>query len=298
MRLIISLLLVMFLSASAFCADTAELLADSFTIRYEEGLKGAAGEIARMVPLLKGRLQVQTGLSFDFPFEIIIYKNRNDFTRIARSDMVAAFAVPDQNLIVIDLSQMRVHPLNLELITLHEMCHLLLRRHIEERILPRWFDEGVAQWVSGGMNEIINPQEGNVLRKAVISQGLLSFSEMAHDFPRDRNGFALAYEQSSSMIEFIESAYGQGSVKGILMRLAQGEDFSDAVRDALSTGFDEVIQNWTRKIQIRYTWLAYLSENIYWILFIAAAVITVCGFIRLRKKIKEYPDDEETEELR
>jgi hypothetical protein len=121
---------------------------------------------------------------------------------------------------------------------------------------------------------------------------------MAHDFPRDRNGFALAYKQSSSMIEFIESAYGQGSVKGILMRLARGEDFSDAVRDALSTGFDEVVQKWTRKIQIRYTWLAYLSDNIYWILFIAAAVITVCGFIRLRKKIREYPDDEETEELR
>ncbi|GBE31889.1 hypothetical protein BMS3Bbin05_00792 [bacterium BMS3Bbin05] len=274
----------------AYPAQFEEIGKTGVTLKFEKGTKGAALEILGLIPALKKRIRKRSGLKFDFPFEMIIYRNRSDFVDMAGNDMIAAFAVPARNLIVLDLSRMSVHPLNIELITIHEMTHLVLHHYIREENLPKWFDEGVAQWVSG-ISEMINPHSGDLLKKAVIYRKVIPFYDIENRFPADRNGFALAYEESLNIIEYIESQYGETAVRNIILRLERGERFSDAVRNVVPEGLVKVERSWRRSLEIKYTWLGYVSNNIYWILFVAGALLTVFGFLRLRKRIRDYPDD-------
>ena len=153
---ILSLILSFFIPAHAVGFEIIKI--DEVTIKYEKGLSGVSNEIARLIPTLKEEIQKRTGLPINFSFEIVIYRHREIFRSLVRNDMIAAFAIPGEDLIVLDYSQFRYDSLTLKLIIMHEMCHLLLHKNIAGNNLPKWFDEGVSQWVSGGINEIVYPQ--------------------------------------------------------------------------------------------------------------------------------------------
>jgi hypothetical protein len=265
-------------------------------ISYDEGLKTAAIDILGTMPSIKNRIRSRIGLRLDFPFHIIIFKDRENFTKQAGNDLIAAYALPAQNRIVMDLSQMRVHPLNIELITMHEITHLVLHNHIKRENLPKWFDEGISEWVSG-ISDMINPDKKDVLKRAVIGRKVIPLYRLSNSFPRERNGFALAYEQSRSMVEYIESEYGEDALRSIIMRISKGVEFNEAVRNEFSITVAELESSWLKDIDVRYTWFGYISNNIYWILFVFAGIIVVIGFIRLRWRIKNYKDEEEEDEI-
>jgi len=207
--------------------------------------------------------------------------------------MIAAFAIPGEALIVLDYSQFRHDPLTLKLIVMHEMCHLLLHKNIAENNLPRWFDEGLSQWVSSGINEIVYPRSTDVLKMAFISGTLLPFSTISEALPPDTADLILSYEQGRSMVDYIEQRYGMDSIKGIISRLSSGAGFHDAVNDELGADFTEIEKKWRRdKGKQQYTWFAYISDHIYLILFFISAFLTIYGFIRLRKRMRDYQDEE------
>ncbi|MEE9524647.1 MAG: hypothetical protein V3V59_07850 [Thermodesulfovibrionales bacterium] len=292
----ISAIIFISLVQGVYSANFDEIERNGATITYEEGLKNAALEILGTVPAIRNTIQSRVGLSLDFPFHIIIFKARENFIKQAGNDLVAAYAVPAKSLIVMDLSQMRVHPLNIELIIMHEITHLVLHHFIKKGNLPKWFDEGISEWVSG-ISDMINPGKKDVLKRAVISRKVIPLYRLSHSFPRDRNGFKLAYEQSRSMVEYIENEYGEDALRSIIMRLKNGGEFNEAVRNEFSITFAELERSWLKDIDVRYTWLGYISNNIYWILFVFGALIVVVGFIRLRWRIKNYKDDDEEDEI-
>ena len=285
--------LIVLISIPARAAEFEIIKTDEVTIKYEKGLSGVSNEIARLIPILKGEIQERTGLHIDFPFDVVIYRDRETFRRLVNNDIIAAFAIPGKDLIVLDYSQFRYDPLTLNLIVMHEMCHLLLHKNIAEDNLPRWFDEGLSQWVSSGINEIVYPRSTDVLKKAIINGTLLPFSTISESLPSDPTNLILSYEQGKSMVDYIGQRYGTASIKGIISRLSSGVRFNDAVRDELGTDFTEIEQKWKRdKGRQRYIWLAYISDHIYLILFFIAAFFTVYGFIRLKKRMRDYQDDE------
>ncbi|HHT9114722.1 MAG TPA: peptidase MA family metallohydrolase, partial [Candidatus Wunengus sp. YC65] len=218
--------------------------------------------------------------------------HRETFRSLVSNEMIAAFAIPGQDLIVLDYSQFRYDSLTLKLIIMHEMCHLLLHKNIAGNNLPRWFDEGVSQWVSGGINEIVYPQSTDVLKRAFISDTLLPFSTISEALPSDPVNLILSYEQSRSMVDYIEQRYGIDSIKGIILRLSSGVGFYEAVSDELGTDFTEIEKKWKKDKGKQYTWLGYISNHIYLILFSIATFLTLYGFIRFRKRIRDYQDEE------
>ena len=288
---ILSLILSFSIPAHAVGFEIIKI--DEVTIKYEKGLSGVSNEIARLIPTLKEEIQKRTGLPINFSFEIVIYRHREIFRSLVRNDMIAAFAIPGEDLIVLDYSQFRYDSLTLRLIIMHEMCHLLLHKNIAGNNLPKWFDEGVSQWVSGGINEIVYPQPTDALKMAFIKGTLLPFSTISEALPSDPADFILSYEQGRSMVDYIEQRYGMDSIKGIILRLSSGAGFYDTVSDELGADFTEIEKKWKRdKGKQQYTWLAYISNHIYLILFFIAAFLTIYGFIRLRRRMRYYQDED------
>ncbi len=179
------LFFILFLSIPAHAVEFDIINRDDVAIKYEKGLSGVSNEIAGIIPFLKDEVQKRVGLQFNFPFSIVIYEHRETFRSVAGNDMIAAFAIPGQDLIVLDYSQFRYDSLTLKMIIMHEMCHLLLHKNIAGNNLPRWFDEGLSQWISGGINELVYPRPADALKKAIINGTLIPFSTISETLPSD-----------------------------------------------------------------------------------------------------------------
>jgi hypothetical protein len=290
--LAIFLCLCAFFSTDSIAVMRENLQTGEAEIFFEEPLKNVAGEVARLYPDIKSELAKTFKTEINFRPGIILVGERDKFRRMAGSDLVIAFAVPGKNLIVLDTSRVYIKPFTLRSTLKHELCHLILHRDISSENLPRWFDEGVCQWASGGIAELVSDESDKALAKAVMSDSLIGLNRLER-FPADERSLTLAYEESKSVVEYIAAEYGREGILSIVENMREGDSVNGALQKGLSINLFELEKNWSAYLRRKYTWFSYLSSNLYTILFALAALITVYGFIRLLKKKRSYVDDEE-----
>jgi hypothetical protein len=179
----------------------------------------------------------------------------------------------------------------------HEVCHLMLHHHISRDKLPKWLDEGVAQWVSDGMMELlINPKRQS-LEDAVLAGRYIPLQQLHHRFPRDRQSLWLAYQESKSMVAYIEKRYGREGVINLLDRLKAGQDFDTAVFKNFSVSMNSLEDMWQRQLKKRSRLFTFLVNHMYEFLFLMAALLTVAGFIRFIIKKRAYKDLEDDDDV-
>lgn len=293
MQIILSLFFLL-CSVNLVHAEIHSIQSKEMVVLYEGPLANAAREVASVYPSVKGELTETVRWRIDFRPEIVLVKDRESFRRMTGSDLVVAFAVPARNLIVLDTSRVYAKPFTLETTLKHELCHLLLHRNIEGRNLPRWLDEGVCQWASGGIAELADYNNDD-LSRAVVSDKLMSMREL-DSFPPDERSLKLAYEESKSFIEYIVGEYGRPGILHMLEYLKEGNSINASVRKSLSISMSELEESWSTYLKRRHTWFYYLSSNIYTIIFSIAAIFTIYGFFRLLQKKRAYMDKDEEDE--
>ena len=278
------------------------IFAETYILRTNEVVvlyKGPNGDIAQEVineyPTVRTELIETFRWEVDFRPEVVLVNNRDNFRKMVGNNITVAFAVPDENRIVLDTSRVYTKPFTLKTTLKHELCHILLHRNIIKRErLPRWLDEGVCQWASGGISELMTSDEGRALAKAAIFNKLISIKELDR-FPVDERLVILAYEESKSIVEYISSEFGRQGMLNVLEYLHEGYSIEDSIQKSLSASTSELEMKWRAYLKRKYTWFSYFSNNLYTILFSIAALLTVYGFIRLLKKKKAYVDEEERE---
>jgi hypothetical protein len=281
---------------STVAAGTEVLQNDQLAVIYEPPLKAAAGEVLRLYPILNRQLEDTFGWRLNARPQVVLIKSNQHFQKVTRNNLIVAFAVPDKNLIVIDYSRMSTRPFNLGITLKHEMCHLLLHEHINSADLPKWLDEGVCQWASDGIGELLIDKSWSGLDAAIMAGRTLRLSMLTKRFPGDRSSLTLAYEQSKSVVAYIERQYGQQAILNILGDLKNGEPLTTAVFQNLSLSVNQLEEEWLAEIERTPRWLVFMANNIYGILFFGAALLSVVGFIRMvirRKKYAELEDEEE-----
>jgi rubredoxin len=264
------------------------------TVVYEKELARVAGDVIKAYPHVRDDLIHTLGQEVDFRPEVVLLRDRDKFREISGSDMTIAFALPSRNLIVIDTSRVYARPFTLETTMKHELCHLILHRRIANQSIPRWFDEGVCQWSSGGFAELMADGGDRVLSKAVVSETLIGLDRL-DSFPDDGQNLVLAYEESKSVIDFIVSEYGKDAVLRILDQMKKGDSMNESISKSLSISPEDLEKNWRTRLKRKHTLLLYLSNNIYVILFALAALMTFYGFIRIMKRKRSYAEEEEEE---
>ena len=290
-------LILFVLSVKPLCGVTFNVLKDKdFEVFYDQPLKYAAVEVADMYPGTKADLERIFGWKLDLKASIILVKDRDKFQRMAESPLTVAFAVPARNLIVVDHSKMNINPLNLGNILKHELCHLLVHHHIRGVVLPRWLDEGIAQWASDGISDILMDQRRSLLNKATFRDRLIPLQMLESGFPPDNESLSLAYEESKSFVTYIISKSGKEGILTVLNYMKQGEDVDSAILKALSIPLGELEKKWHRSLRQRVTWFTYISYHLYEILFSVAALMTIYAFIRVIMRKRAYRKEEEEED--
>ncbi len=294
--LIITLLFLTFsliLSVPAFADETDSIQTDELIVQFQRPLQQAAKEVLYVYPGVKREIERTFMQKIDFRPLVVIVRDRKEFQKIINSDAVVAFAVPGKKLIVIDYSMMKTYPFTVKTTLKHELSHLFLHSYVKDGDLPKWLDEGISQWVSGGAAEIITGKNDNLLQQAVLSKKLIRLKDLEYTFPRNKRSFVLAYEESRSIVEFIDKEYGTDGILNILDSLKEGYEMDMAVPKSLFISVGELEEQWHDHLRRKITWFLYLSNNLYTVIFTLAAFLTLYGFIRLLIKKRAYKDEDE-----
>ena len=263
------------------------------TVRFEKPLRVAANELAAEFPRIKADLEALFGWTIYKNPTILLIQNSETFGHLAGHPLIIAFAVPKDNLIVIDYGRLNQGYQRRKNLLKHELVHLLLHAHISGKRLPKWFEEGVAQWASDGIADLLEEPRSAVLTEAIFTGKLLPFAALMNHFPDDNRALILAYAQSRSMVYFLVDTYGADNILKILDLLKNGSGFDESIHRVFSVSFPELEQQWVNSQERPAAILAILAGYLYEFLFVAAALMTVVGFVRFRIRKRQYRDEDD-----
>ncbi len=264
-------------------------------ILFEDLLEPAAKEVAEIYPGIRASLERDFGWKLDLKPSVLLIRDSKHFHRMGAHPLTVGFAIPKSAMIVIDYTKMARHPFTIEDTLKHEMCHLLLHHHIKGHPIPRWLDEGVCQWASDGLADIIVDQKRSLLNRAALRGIFIPFDALAHDFPSDSDGLMLAYEESKSFLTYIISTNGRDGVLRILNHMKKGENVDEAFLKALSISLYDLELEWRDSLRKGTVWFLHLSYYLYEIIFGLLALLSIFAFIKIILKKRAYmaedPDD-------
>ncbi len=272
-------------------SDILLLQKEGLTVFFHQGLGSAAEQAAKIYPFIKRDLEKTLVWRIDFIPALLLVGDKDTFQRMVGNGLIVAYAVPEKDLMVVDYSSMKTDPFIFESTIKHELCHLLLHRYIPQGNIPRWLDEGVAQWVSGGVADILMNRD-SVLEEIALSNRYMGLKSLDRGFPRDEKQLILAYAQSKSVTDYIIHEYGLNGILTLLDYLQKGDGIESAILKSYSISFDEFEGRWYDNLKKRATFIGFLLNNIYEILFFLAALLSVYGFIKALLKKRAYRDDE------
>jgi len=297
-RIFISILFLLLIVSFAFAVEQTILETRELVVVYDAGLEQTAQQALAAYSVIKPELERSFQWRLDFRPTLVLLNDRKRFRQMAGHELVVAYALPKKKVVVIDHSKMNTSPFTLQTTFKHELCHLLLHHYIKDDNLPRWLDEGICQWASDGLADIIMDAKRDFLPAAILSDTDFDLEKLQHQFPRDKNGLILAYEQSKSVLEYLNREYGSQAILDFLKLLQQGYDLKSAFEIRFAISFEAFEYRWRAHLKKNINWFTYLSIHLYEILFVSAALLTVFGFIRkiIRRRAYSTQEDEEEED--
>ncbi len=291
-----SILFFLSMVSLAFAVEQKILDTKELVVVYDAGLNRTARQALAAYPIMKQELETSFQWPLDLRPTLVLLNDKKRFRQLAGHELVVAYALPKKNVVVIDHSKMNTSPFTLQTTLKHELCHLLLHHYIRDDNLSRWLDEGICQWASDGLADIIMDTKRDLLPAAILSGNYFDLEKLQHQFPREKNALILAYEQSKSVVEYLNREHGSQGILDFLRLLQQGYDLKAAFELRFAIPFDEFEYQWRVHLKENINWFTYLSIHLYEFLFVSAALLTIFGFIRKIIRRRAYATEEDDEE--
>ncbi len=292
---IICLILFIFIfrNNNADCMDFKEVKTPYVVILCSPSLEGLSKKSVEIYLSVKKSLEKDMGWQIRFVPVMVFVKDGKRFNEMAKNPYFTAFAIPGKKVMVFNWSKMRDNPVSFESTMKHELCHLFIHSYITKTKIPRWLDEGIAQWVSSGISELLNYGTGDNFKTAIIKDNIPELKDIAWFFPDDKAGLDTAYGASRSFINFIADKYGKKKLLQILDYMHKGEDIDSAVKMSLSLSLLNIEQIWRKNLKGYGALWIWFSIHLYEILFFLTALATIFGALRLARKKRDYKDEED-----
>lgn len=182
-------------------------------------------------------------------------------------------AVPSRRLLVVPTRE-GTRPLDPEgrRVLLHEWAHLGLHGHLGDLRVPRWFDEGYAQWASAGFDAT----EAWRLRVMVAAGNTPPLDSLTLAWPRGRTEADAAYLLTASALTHLLGDSGSRGLALFLGRWKEGRSFEAAFRETFGLTTSQFEEDWKRHVRDRYGWLFVLSHSaVFWLLLTLGLLVMV-----------------------
>ena len=177
----------------------------------------------------------------------------------------------------------------------HEWAHLGLHAWLGDDLrAPRWFDEGYAQWASGGFDAT----EAWRLRVLLAFGTAPAMDSLTLSWPTRRDEAQVAYLLGASAVSYLLESSGERGLALFLDRWKAERSFDRALRLTFGVTPGQLEEDWRRHVRRRYGWLVALSHSgVFWM--VLALVLLFMVRVRRRSnrekmariRASEPPDD-------
>jgi hypothetical protein len=191
----------------------------------------------------------------------------------------AGVAIPSRGLIIVPTGEgPRILDLEGRRTLRHEWAHVALHQRLGGMRAPRWFDEGYAQWASGGFDAT----EAWRLRVLIAMGRAPSLDSLALRWPRGRTAAESAYLLSASALTYLLAESGERGLDLFFDRWARGGSFEGALRATFGVTSGQFEEDWKKHVKDRYGWLFVLSHSaVFWM--VLALVLLLMMRVRLTR---------------
>ncbi len=295
--------------ALAFAAPNADDLLEGYQresapfgqLRFRGGRLSSRDDRVGFVSRHLERIERRLGRSLRHEITVVFVPDRAEFARVYRgvsrrdpTEWMVGVAFPGWRLIVVreDDPFAGLRRWDQPEVTLaHELAHLVI--HSSGATIPRWFDEGVAMWVSQGSIPVEDEARLSALARF---GGLFSLNELTRGFPRLHHPGSIAYQQSLLMIESIVERHGEAAVPRILERLASGDPIGRAYETATGSAWGDFEGEFRTWIISRHSLFAAVASVVnFWtiitLLALVAMVVEAMRRRRFRRRLEEAEAD-------
>ncbi len=158
----------------------------------------------------------------------------------------------------------------------HEWAHLGLSSELGGLRAPRWFNEGYAQWASGGFDA----SQGWRLRVLLALGRAPPMDSLELRWPSDRSQAEVAYLLSASAITYLLEGSGERGLAIFVERWRSLRSFETAFRVTFGVTSSQFEEDWKKHVKDRYGWLLMLSHSAVFWMFLALLLLFM---VRVRK---------------
>jgi peptidase MA superfamily protein len=156
----------------------------------------------------------------------------------------------------------------------HEWAHLGLSADLGDLRIPRWFNEGYAQWASGGFDVA-----GAWKLRVLIAAGRAPVMDSLElRWPSGRQEARTAYLLAASAVTYLLEAGGERGLRLFLDRWKAQRSFETAFRDTFGLTVSQFEEDWGKHVKKRYGWLFLMSRSsVFWLVLALVLLFMVRG---------------------
>lgn len=195
-------------------------------------------------------------------------------------EWAGAVAIPDRMEMIVPSGRFWPGTREEEVRTLrHEWAHLALAAELPSLRIPRWFNEGYAEWAAGGWLR----GGGLKLSVALAFGDAPALDSISLSWPRERGVAEVSYLLSGSVIQYLVESSGTRGLELFLERWRETRSFDIAMREVYGAAPDQLEPIWREWVERRYGWLMFLTHStVFWIGLVTA--VAAMFFVRIRYK--------------
>ena len=196
-------------------------------------------------------------------------------------------AIPDEGKVIVIK---RGSPDKINRVLLHELAHIALHRKLRGMWVPRWFDEGVAEYLAGGQTF------GGQIRLAwaVLFRRVLSLDalEEVNTFGYEHAG--LAYAEAVDAVKFLADRCSLGEVCDSMVKYG---DFYKGFYRACGMNVNQFYRKWLEHLKRKYLLLLVVGDMRFLWSAVVLFVLTfgLWRFFRLRQRMAQLHRQAEQE---
>jgi hypothetical protein len=209
----------------------------------------------------------------------------------ALPDWVAGVASGDGSYLALRADPGRTNLGSLRVTLRHELAHLALRAATDGNV-PRWLNEGYAQYAAGGWDW----QEAWRLRLLMLRGGQGVLQELSLRFPSDPQRARMAYLLSYTAVHEMVRLGGEAGLTATFQQLRSGATSDEALRRVFGLTESQFEARWKRTVTQRYGVLYVISRaTFFWIA--VTFLLLWLGWRRRRRDRAKMADLKEAERL-
>ena len=305
MRLLALATVLLALAQQDATTSRASIANDWCRVEFRPDLRPSGLEFLRAAAPARLRILDRLGIEVGGPVTILVVRDQEEMQAevVARTgheppDWAGGLALPLLSLVVVrsDLPGEEEFD-RVDSILTHELVHIALARSVQAsgHPIPRWFEEGIAQWMAGRARPLDVPD----LRPAATFGWLLDLSEMNAAFAHGEGAAARAYAQAESFVRFVARRGGSLTMRKIVELLTAGVELDAAVGVVTGANLHDTWVAWRIDLASDRTWMIDLAlQGVVALFLLAAVVLGVRRVLRRKQAIeskwaREAPEEPE-----